>query len=212
MREIHDPVSSMEDSIRAVLSADLKRRRLQSESPAPPLPASPPPPAGLSDSIRSPAIAGWSIIGIFFGIFGGWALIAPLHGAVVANNAVVKVEGNRKSVQHLEGGIIKELRVKDGDRVAAGDILILLDDSQARAEFDVLSQQYLVLRATEERLKAELSRAPELIMPDDFKARLTDPSIAGIWKGQVYQFESRATAQRGSRCFAPPPSRESLRR
>src|SRR5688572_5674137 len=131
MRETRDPASSIEDSIRSVLRADQRRRGLQSEPPAPPPPpASPPPLEGLSDSMRSPAIVGWTIIGIFFGVFGGWALIAPLHGAVVATTAVVKVEGNRKSVQHLEGGIIKELRVKDGDRVGAGDILILLDDSQ----------------------------------------------------------------------------------
>jgi len=110
---------------------------------------------------------------------------APLHGAVVAN-AIVKVEGNRKSVQHLDGGIIKELRVKEGDRVTAGDVLIVLDDSQARAEFDVLSQQYLVLRATEERLKTELAGGSVLAMSADIKAALAhrrrrlakpDPSI-----------------------------------
>src|SRR5262245_61106064 len=98
----------------------------------------------VSDSMRSAAIAGWSIIAIFFGGFGAWAMTAPLNGAVVANG-FVKVETNRKSVQHLDGGIVKELRVKEGDRVAAGDVLIVLDDTQARAEYDVLWQQYLVL-------------------------------------------------------------------
>ena len=98
---------------------------------------------------------------IFFGCFGAWAVTAPLNGAVVAN-AIVKVEGNRKSVQHLDGGIVKELRVKEGDRVAADDVLIVLDDTQARAELDVLSQQYLVLRATEERLRTELARQAEI--------------------------------------------------
>ena len=124
----------------------------------------------VSKSMRSAAIAGWSIIAIFFGCFGAWAMTAPLNGAVVAN-AIVKVEGNRKSVQHLDGGIVKELRVKEGDRVAADDILIVLDDTQARAELDVLSQQYLVLRATEERLRAELARQSEMVMPEEFKAR-----------------------------------------
>ena len=74
---------------------------------------------GANPCARRP-IAGWSIIAIFFGCFGAWAMTAPLNGAVVAN-AVVKVEGNRKSVQHLDGGIVKELRVKEGDRVAADD-------------------------------------------------------------------------------------------
>ena len=89
------------------------------------------------------ALAGWLIIAMFFGVLGTWAVTAPLNGAVVAT-AVVKVEGNRKSVQHLDGGIVKELRVKEGDKVKAGDVLIVLDDTQARAEFEVLSQQYVV--------------------------------------------------------------------
>src|SRR5215510_8513130 len=100
----------------------------------------------VSDSMCSTAIAGWLIIAIFFGGFGAWAMTAPLNGAIVANG-FVKVETNRKSVQHLDGGIVKVLRVKEGDRVSAGDVLILLDDTQARAEYDVLWQQYLVLRA-----------------------------------------------------------------
>src|SRR5258705_7711537 len=101
-----------------------------------------------SDSIRRVALAGWLIIAIFFGGIGSWAVTAPLNGAVVGN-AVVKVEGNRKSVQHLDGGIVKELRIKEGDKVNAGEVLIILDETQARAEYDVLSQQYMVLRATE---------------------------------------------------------------
>src|SRR5258706_14468159 len=98
-----------------------------------------------SDSIRHVALAGWLIIAIFFGGIGSWALTAPLNGAVVGN-AVVKVDGNRKSVQHLDGGIVKELRIKEGDKVNAGEILVVLDETQAQAEYDVLSQQYMVLR------------------------------------------------------------------
>jgi HlyD family type I secretion membrane fusion protein len=112
---------------------------------------------------------------------------------------VVKVEGNRKSVQHLDGGIIKELRVKEGDRVNVGDVLIVLDDSQARAEFEVFTQQHLVLRATEERLKAELARAPWLTMPPDLAARGAEPDVKGVWDGQVSQFESRRTSLEGQR-------------
>jgi membrane fusion protein, type I secretion system len=154
--------------------------------------------APVSDSMRSAAIAGWSIIAIFFGGFGAWAMTAPLNGAVVANG-FVKVETNRKSVQHLDGGIVKELRVKEGDRVAAGDVLIVLDDTQARAEYDVLWQQYLVLRATEERLRAELAQQPALTMPDDLKTLADDSVFSGVWRGQVHQFESRAAALAGQR-------------
>ena len=69
-------------------------------------------------------------------------MTAPLHGAVVGN-AVVKVEGNRKSVQHLDGGIVKELRVKEGDKVNVGDVLIVLDETQARAEYEVCPSNML---------------------------------------------------------------------
>src|SRR5215475_3948626 len=90
-----------------------------------------------NDALKPVAMVGWAIVAVFFGLFGAWAATAPLNGAVVAN-AVVKVDGNRKSVQHLEGGIVKELKVKEGDRVAAGDVVLVLDESQARAEFEVL--------------------------------------------------------------------------
>jgi HlyD family type I secretion membrane fusion protein len=152
-----------------------------------------------NDSMRSAAIAGWVIILLFFGGFGAWAVTAPLHGAVVANG-FVRVEGNRKSIQHLDGGIVKTLNVKDGDHVNAGDVLIMLDDNQARAEYNVLSQQLIVLRATEERLKAELAGASSLTMPKDLKAASDEhPDAVGIWNGQVHQFESRVAALAGAR-------------
>jgi HlyD family type I secretion membrane fusion protein len=149
--------------------------------------------------MRSAAIAGWAIIAIFFGGFGAWAVTAPLHGAVVAHG-FVRVEGNRKSIQHLDGGIVKQLNVKEGDRVNAGDVLIVLDDTQARAEYNVLWQQFLVLRATEERLKAELAGASSLTMPEDLKTAGNEhPDVTGIWKGQIHQFESRLAALAGAR-------------
>jgi len=151
---------------------------------------------GPSDSIRHVALAGWLIIAIFFGGIGSWAVTAPLNGAVVGN-AVVKVEGNRKSVQHLDGGIVKELRVMEGDRVNAGDVLIVLDEIQAQAEYDVLSQQYMVLRATEARLLTELDHRSELVMPEDLKTQ--DSYFKSVWNGQISQFESRRAAIEGQR-------------
>ncbi len=149
-----------------------------------------------SDSIKRVALAGWAIIAIFFGGIGSWAVTAPLNGAVVGN-AVVKVEGNRKSVQHLDGGIVKELYVKEGDKVGAGDVLVVLDETQAQAEYDVLSQQYMVLRATEARLLAELNHSSELVMPEDLKTQ--DSYLKSVWNGQVSQFESRRAALEGQR-------------
>ncbi|NLS70649.1 HlyD family type I secretion periplasmic adaptor subunit [Bradyrhizobium brasilense] len=151
-----------------------------------------------NDSIRKVATAGWLIIAVFFGGIGTWAVSAPLNGAVVAN-AVVKVDGNRKSLQHLDGGIVKELHVREGDRVLAGDLLIVLDETQARAEHEVLTQQYAVLRATEVRLLTELDHGSQLVMPPDLKARSDDPYFKSVWNGQVSQFDSRRASLEGQR-------------
>ncbi|MBR0786905.1 HlyD family type I secretion periplasmic adaptor subunit [Bradyrhizobium iriomotense] len=151
-----------------------------------------------SDSIRRISLAGWVIVAVFFGGIGAWALTAPLNGAVVAN-AVVKVEGNRKSVQHLDGGIVKELRVREGGKVRSGDLLIVLDETQARAEYEVLTQQWAVLRATEVRLLTELDHGSALVMPSDLQARSEDPYLKSVWNGQVSQFESRRAALEGQR-------------
>jgi HlyD family type I secretion membrane fusion protein len=151
-----------------------------------------------NDSSCRAALAGWLIIAAFFGGFGSWASLAPLNGAVVANS-VVKVDGNRKSVQHLDGGIVKELRVKEGDHVAAGDVLIVLDDTQAKAESEVLAEQWFVLRATEVRLLAELASEDTIMMPSELEAHAGDAYAGRIWAGQVKQFESRRTALEGQR-------------
>jgi HlyD family type I secretion membrane fusion protein len=151
-----------------------------------------------SDSFRGSAAVGWLVILAFFGGLGGWAWTAPLNGAVVATG-IVKVDGNRKSVQHLDGGIVKQLRVKEGDKVQVGDILIDLDDTQARAEFDVLSEQLIVLRATEERLRAEFAGNSALTVPNDLKLRKDNQLVGSIWDNQVRQFASRRTALEGQR-------------
>src|SRR5262245_16827576 len=151
-----------------------------------------------SDSYWRAALCGWLIIALFFGGFGAWAAFAPLNGAVVANG-VVKVEGNRKSVQHLEGGIVKELRVKEGDRVTAGDIVMVLDDSQARAEYEVLTRDLIVLRATEERLRAELAHHTQMIFPQDLKAYGDDSYVKEVWDAQVHQMQVRLAALDGQR-------------
>jgi epimerase transport system membrane fusion protein len=78
------------------------------------------------------------VLAAFFIGLGGWAAIAPLNGAVVAPG-VIKVEGNRKTIQHLDGGIVKELRIKEGDRVEIGQTVIVLEETQARAAVDVMT-------------------------------------------------------------------------
>lgn len=97
---------------------------------------------------------GFGIIFVVFGIFGGWAALAPLDSAANAPG-VVTVQSYRKTVQHLEGGIVKELLVRDGDTVRKGDPLIILDDSQVRAEYEINRSQLVAAMAAEARLRAE---------------------------------------------------------
>ncbi|HZB54875.1 MAG TPA: HlyD family type I secretion periplasmic adaptor subunit [Reyranella sp.] len=151
-----------------------------------------------SDAAARYLLTGLAIVAIFFGGFGTWAVTAPLNSAVVALG-VVKTEGNRKSVQHLEGGIVNELRIKEGSVVRAGDILIVLDDSQARAEYEVYTKQYVVLRASEVRLLAELAGNNALLMPQELAAHNNDPYVQDIWGGQIKQFAARRDAIEGQR-------------
>jgi len=142
-------------------------------------------------------IAGAAIMAAFFLGLGGWAAFAPLNSAAVAP-AVVKVEGNRKSVQHLEGGIVKELRVREGDKVATEQTLILLDDTQARAAVDVYSKQYDELTAQEARLIAERDGAAAVQFPQALIARRAEPDVAAIIAGQTNLFKSRRTTLTGT--------------
>ncbi|MCV0395634.1 MAG: HlyD family type I secretion periplasmic adaptor subunit [Rhizobiaceae bacterium] len=148
-----------------------------------------------SDSARGAILAGWATLLVFFGGFGTWAATAPLNGAVVGE-ALVKVEGNRKSVQHFEGGTVSEIRVQEGSRVQTGDVLIVLDDSRTRAEYDVLLQQHAVLRATEARLQAEFDRRNDVEFPPDLSAS-TEPFVVTAIEGQKKEFASRRTATQG---------------
>jgi HlyD family type I secretion membrane fusion protein len=150
----------------------------------------------LDDTGRSSMLAGSVIIALFFGVAGLWAGLAPLGAAVVAPG-VIKVEGNRKSIQHLEGGIIKELRVKEGDRVEAGQTLVVLDSTQTVGAVDVLQRQYDDLHAQEARLIAERDRLPAVRFPGDLMARTAEPDVSTLMRSQTGMFESRRASLSG---------------
>ena len=97
---------------------------------------------------------GLTIVVVVFGIFGIWAAVAPLSDAVHGSGTVT-VQNYRKTVQHLEGGIVKELYARDGDLVKKGDPLIVLDESQLSAEYESTRNQLIVARYKEARLRAE---------------------------------------------------------
>jgi membrane fusion protein, epimerase transport system len=154
------------------------------------------PPTPPSDSARGAVWTGLAIMALFFGGIGGWAAYAPLNGAVVAP-AVVKVDGNRKTIQHLDGGIVRELRVREGDRVEAGQTVIVLDDTQARAGVTMLSQQHDAYRAQQARLVAERDKLSAVPFPPDLAARRGEPEVAAILLTEEKQFEIRRTGLTG---------------
>lgn len=110
--------------------------------------------ADLAVSDRKIRRLGFGIVLMTFGVFGVWAAVAPIDGAAYAPG-VVTVQAYRKTVQHLEGGIVKEVLAHDGDIVKQDDPLIILDDSQLRSEYEMTRSQLIAARAMEARLKAE---------------------------------------------------------
>jgi HlyD family type I secretion membrane fusion protein len=111
------------------------------------------PPAEDGPPTRGPILAGCLILLLFFGALVGWAGTVPLASAALAPG-VVAVAGFRKTVQHLEGGIVRELLVAEGDRVEAGQLLLRLDDPRIKAELDALDAQLVAAAALEARLEA----------------------------------------------------------
>ena len=104
---------------------------------------------------------GFAIMFLFFGVAGGWAALAPLDSAAVAPG-VIKVAGERKLIQHLEGGIIAELNAANGDIVKAGKVLVRLDDTQARAQLDLIQNRIATREALAARLRAERDGKAEI--------------------------------------------------
>ncbi len=146
-----------------------------------------------SSDTRRPIIIGLTIVLLFFGGFGAWAALAPLHSAAIAPG-VVAVDSNRKTVQHLEGGIIKEILVRDGDTVERDQVLVRLDETRSAAALGVLEGQYRADRALEARLIAERDGLHAITFDDELVAAAGEPEIAEIIAGQEGLFETRRAA------------------
>lgn len=148
------------------------------------------------DGVRRHALAGGAIVAACCAGLALWAALAPVSSAVLAP-AVVKVEGNRKSVQHPDGGTVTALRVKDGDRVRAGDTLVVLDNTQALATLAILRKQHDDLVAQETRLVAERDGAAGLVFPAALADRRTDPDVETLVRAQEHLFASRQSTLAG---------------
>lgn len=144
----------------------------------------------VNDSPRPAVLFGLATFLLFFGGFGAWAAWAPFDSAVVAP-AYVRVESNSKSIQHLEGGIVKEILVADGQTVKAGDVLVRLDDTTVRAQVDILRKQFLTARAQLARLDAERENLPKVIFPEEILAQKNDSEVSKILGRELFQFKAR---------------------
>lgn len=135
---------------------------------------------------------------ILFGVGGvfGWGAFAMIDSAVVAPGTLM-VEGNRRNVQHLEGGIVGEVLVRDGAMVVAGQALIRLDDTRVRAGLNVVLDETDRVRARIAVLTAEREDLPDPVFPPELVARRTDPKVAEILSVQAEEFIARRNALQG---------------
>lgn len=143
-------------------------------------------------SIRLFSLGGLTMLALSFGSFGYWSATAPLTAAVVAQGSFVAT-GNNKIIQHLEGGIIKDLKVSEGDTVKEGDVLLELDPTAAEANERMLNLRRLRLEAVIARLNAEALGTARLVLPEIVMREAGDPQVDAIIQSQRTIFQSRRT-------------------
>lgn len=150
--------------------------------------------ADLPISDRKTRRLGFGIVFVTFGLFGTWAAFAPLDGAAYAPG-VVTVQTYRKTVQHLEGGIVKDVLAHDGDIVKKGDPLIILDDAQLRSEYEMTRNQLIAAKAMEARLIAE--RDDKSVITFDQMYEPDSPRGIEARAGETEVFNARRGARLG---------------
>ena len=129
---------------------------------------------------------------------GGWAATAVISGAVVASGSLV-VDTNVKKVQHPTGGIVGELRVRDGDRVHAGDIVVRLDETVTRANLAIVTKSLDELMARKARLESERDGWDTIVFPAQLVAGASDPDRAAVMDSERKLFNLRKTARSGEK-------------
>jgi HlyD family secretion protein len=150
-------------------------------------PAPPSPMPGLRGVIWT----GNLLICFFVVGLGTWSMLAPLKSAAVASG-VIEPESSRKTIQHLEGGIVRRILVKNGDAVTAGQVVIELDDTKSRSERDSIQGQLWDAEGSRARMLAEQTGADHVAYPPDLRAATDrDPSVGAILAGQQKIFEAR---------------------
>jgi len=139
------------------------------------------------------ARAGFAVLALGVLIMVAWVVLAPLSGAIIAP-AFVKVDMNRKVVQHQEGGIVKQVLVRDGERVQQGQTLVVIDDVKLDATLDLLRTQHDGERAKAARLEAERAMLPEVKFPADMVERAREPKVVELIQRESALFRARREA------------------
>ena len=150
---------------------------------------------GITDT-RRPVSIGLAILGIGLIVFLLWAFLAPLDEGVPAAGTIA-VESKRKVVQHLTGGIVRKILVKESQEVEAGEPLVLLDDTATKANFDAAREQYYALQAQTDRLHAEATKADKITFTQSLLDAANDPVAAQNMQTQQQLFLTRRLALQG---------------
>jgi HlyD family secretion protein len=144
--------------------------------------------ASLKPDVRYPARVGNALILLFAVALGGWGGFVHLDGGAIAPG-VVNPDSGKKTIQHLEGGIVAALPVHEGEVVKVGDPLVVLESTQARAQYEQLLEQHLSLLARKTRLDAEREDASRILWPAELQT--SDPHVHSIVAAQQEIFETR---------------------
>ena len=135
------------------------------------------------------------IMVVTIGILGGWGYLAPIDSAALAPGFVT-VKSHRKTIQHLDGGIVSKLLAKDGDIVNEGDVLLILDGTEVKAQLEILRGQHITLEAQLARLIAERDQHNQIKFPNDLQ-NVSDPHIFEARQGETQIFNARKNAYQG---------------
>jgi HlyD family secretion protein len=153
---------------------------------------------GVWPSIKLHLIIGLVVVIVLAGGFGGWASTVQISGALIAPGAVV-VDSNVKKVQHPTGGVVGEVRVRDGDLVKAGDIVVRLDDTVTKASLAIVVKTLNGLYARAARLEAEQRGDSKLTFPPQLTERAGDPDVQNVMISESKLFEVRVTGRAGQK-------------
>ena len=149
-------------------------------------------------AIRKQLIAGVALAAIFGGGLGGLAATTEIAGAVIAPGQLA-IDSSVKKVQHQTGGVVGEIRVKEGARVTAGEIVVKLDETVLRANLAIVTKGLDELMARQARLEAERDGMKQVTFPSELMSRMSEPEIARLVNGERRLFELRSTARDGQK-------------